>query len=138
MLLLAAAVATNLNLECPGVWTVASTDTAFVHGHSVFVDSTAAFDSEVRVEISGNEGRLLEINGKKIKSRPLTKVTYDGSQVQARLPSFLWDHPRVVIDLAAQRIRINEIGGSFLGVCRPEPSGDPSQAISAPSTQGKP
>ena len=125
MLLLAPAVATTLNLVCPGVWTAASTDTAFVHSRWVFVDSTTAFDGEVRVEIAGNEGRLLDIRGKNTKSRPLTQIRFDGSKVQARLPSVLWSHPRVTIDLAAERIRINDTGGYFLGVCQPGGPGSP-------------
>jgi hypothetical protein len=118
MFLLAATVATTMNLVCPGVWTVASNDMAFVHFHWVPVDSTAASEGEVHVDIDGGKGLLTDIRGKKSKSRPLTEVRVDGGQVQARLPSFLWSHPRVAIDLAAGRIRINDTGGYFLGVCR--------------------
>lgn len=126
MLLLASAAATTLSLVCPGVWTVASNDTAFVKGHWVPVDSTAASEGEVRVEIDGNAGSLVDIRGKKSKSRPLSNVHVDGSQIQAKLPSFLWSHPNLTIDLSAKRIRINDTGGYFLGVCRAGGSGDPS------------
>jgi hypothetical protein len=126
MLLLAPAVATTLNLVCAGVWTWRGSDSAFVHSHWVFVDSTHASDGEVRVEIGGNEGRLLDTSGKKTKSRSLTQIRFDGSQVQARLPSLLWMHPRVTIDLAARRIRIDDTNSDFLGVCQPEGPGGPS------------
>ncbi|HEX5182762.1 MAG TPA: hypothetical protein VFW19_06365 [Allosphingosinicella sp.] len=126
MFLLAPAVATTMTLLCPGVWTFGTSDSAFVKGHWVWVDSTAASEGEVRVEIEGNAGRLLDMSGKKSKSRPLSDVRVEGSQVQAKLPSFLWSHPRVTIDLSAERIRINDTGGYFLGVCRTAGSGDPS------------
>lgn len=126
MFLLASAVATTMNLVCPGVWTVASTDSAFVHFHWVPVDSTAASEGEVRVEIEGNAGRLLNSGSKKSKWRPLSKVRFDGGRIQAKLPSVLWAHPSVTIDLSAGRIRVNDVGGYFLGVCRTGGSGGPS------------
>jgi hypothetical protein len=126
MFLLAPAVATTMSLVCPGVWTVARNDSAFVKGHWVPVDSTAASEGEVRVEIEGNAGSLVDIRGKKSKSRPLSDVRVDGSQVQARLPTFLWEHPSVTIDLSAERIRVNDVNGYFLGVCHTGGAGDPS------------
>ena len=133
MFLLASAVATTINLVCPGVWTGTTSSSDLVWSSegggyvNAWVDHATAFEGEVRVEIEGDAGRLLDSGRKKSKWRPLSKVRFEGGRIQARLPSVLWAHPSVTIDLSAGRLRVNDVGGSFFGVCRTGGSGDPPE-----------
>jgi hypothetical protein len=98
-------------LVCPGGWTVSNKGTPV--------------DGEVRMEINGDQGRLIDVSDKKSKWRQLSEVHPDGRTIQARLPRLLWDHPHFRIDLPSGRLWISEAGEFFYGACHPGASGDP-------------
>jgi hypothetical protein len=131
MFLLAPAIATTMNLVCPGVWTDTSVSSDSVWniqagGYvNAFVDHTSASEGEVRVELQGTDGRLLIVKDKKSKWWPLSDVRPDDGRIQARMHFNFLVQPHVIIDPSAGRIRINAGGSYFLGVCRDGRSGDP-------------
>jgi hypothetical protein len=132
MFLLAPAIATTMNLVCPGVWTGTTSSSDLVWNNqgggyvNAWVDHTSASEAEVRVELRGTDGRLLISRGKNSKWWPLSEISPDGGRIQARMRFNLVDHPHVIIDPSAGRIRINALNAYFLGVCR-SGSGDALQ-----------
>jgi hypothetical protein len=132
MFLLAPAVATSMNLVCPGVWavTTATADTVWDIEDSKFVNTwvnqSKTSEGEVRVELRGTDGRLM-IPGKKTDGwHGLSDVRVDGGLIQARMRLAPLDKPSVTIDASAGRIRIHGRTSSFLGVCRDQGAGGPS------------
>jgi hypothetical protein len=129
MFLLAPAIATTMNLVCPGVWARSGTgfDTEWSPQASQFVTvnvtQQTASEGEVRVELKGTDGRLLITHKKTSKWWPLSEVSLGSGRIQAKMRFNLVDHPNVTIDLSAGRIRIQGRSESFIGVCKAGGSG---------------
>lgn len=135
MFLLAPAIATTMNLVCPGVWTGTSTSSDLVWNTdgggyvNAFVDHKNNSEADARVELHGTEGRILIRWGKKSQSWPLSDVHVDGGVIQARMRFNFLDHPHVTIDPAAGRLRIRGTNTGFLGVCHGAGAGDPRETL---------